>query len=267
MTPDQKEYPTAMCYDDNARPPLPPGPTGPAHGEDLVLTAADGTRFLAYAAHPALSSGAQIVIYPDVRGLHGFYKDLAVRFAEVGVHAVALDYFGRTAGLTARDDSFEFMPHVQQMHLPTFFADVDAALAYLRQGAGAGRPTLVVGFCIGGSLTLVSGTDAHFGFAGVIPFYSGFGRNFDGGGTALDRATESKSPVLGLYGGADPSIPVEQIDELGRRLSTAGVEHELVVYPCAPHSFFDRRAADFADASTDAWRRILAFIAAHSTAA
>src|SRR6266568_1262923 len=109
-----------MCYDDNARPPLPPGAAGQAHGEDIVLEAADGNHFAAYAAFPANPSGAQVIIYPDVRGLHQFYKELALRFAEVGITALALDYFGRTAGLTSRDESFDHKPHVQEIRIPTF---------------------------------------------------------------------------------------------------------------------------------------------------
>jgi carboxymethylenebutenolidase len=37
-----------------------------------------------------------------------------------------------------------------------------------------------------------------------------------------------------------------------------------VIYPGTPHSFFDRRLAEFADASADAWARVRGFIAAHS---
>jgi carboxymethylenebutenolidase len=254
-----------MCYDDHARPPDPPGTRGTARGEDLVLTAADGNQFAAYAAHPDQPTGAQILIYPDVRGLFQFYKDLALRFGEVGIAAVAIDYFGRTAGLTGRDESFEFMPHVGQLTLDGIYADARAALAYLRQGAGAGQPTFITGFCIGGTLTLYSGTQAEFGVAGLIPFYSGFRRALDPRGTALDAATEVKAPVLGLYGGADQGIPEEQVHELGNKLTQAGVEHELVIYPGAPHSFFDRYQTEYADASTDAWTRVLAFIAAHTS--
>src|SRR2546426_4649772 len=134
-----------MCYDDNARPPIPPGAGGTAQGEEIVLTAADGNRFAAYAARSGNPMGAQIVIYPDVRGLHQFYKELALRFAEVGIDAVAIDYFGRTAGISSRDDSFEYMPHVQQIRLETFFADVAAALAYLRLGEGVHRFTFTSG--------------------------------------------------------------------------------------------------------------------------
>ena len=80
-----------MCHSDESRPPAPPrqGEVG-AHG-DLRLTAADGNSFLAYEAHPAESSTRGIVILPDIRGLHLYYKHLAERFAEAGFHAVAFD--------------------------------------------------------------------------------------------------------------------------------------------------------------------------------
>jgi carboxymethylenebutenolidase len=38
------------------------------------------------------------------------------------------------------------------------------------------------------------------------------------------------------------------------------VEHELVSYEGAPHSFFDRKQDEFADASADAWQRVLGFV-------
>src|SRR5262249_8534853 len=121
-----------MCYDSNARPPIPPGDGGTAQSRELVLAAADGNRFAAFLATPDAPKGGGVIIYPDVRGLHQFYKDLAVRFAEQGVAALAIDYFGRTAGLTPRDDAFEYMPHVQQMRFETFQRDVDAAREHLR---------------------------------------------------------------------------------------------------------------------------------------
>lgn len=253
-----------MCYDDQAVPPSPPGNNGSAHGEDIVLAVGDGNRFAAYIARPDQPGKAQVVIYPDVRGLHHFYKELAMRYAEVGITALAIDYFGRSAGLTSREEPFDFMPHVQQMTLPTFFADVNAALAYLRQGEGAQRATFTTGFCMGGTLSFYSGTQ-DFGFAGLIGFYSGFTRAFAGAkGPLLQDAVHIKYPVLGLYGGADQAITHEQIQTFDEALDEAGVEHEIVIYPGAPHSFFDRRAAEYADASADSWKRILAFISAHS---
>lgn len=247
-----------MCYDDEARPPTPPGESGAASGQDIVLTAADGTEFAAYIATPETPKGAQILIYPDVRGLHQFYKELALRFAEVGYQALAIDYFGRTAGLTSRDDSFEFMPHVQQLKIDSFFEDVSAGLAYLRQSGN--NPVYVVGFCMGGSLSLQSGTNKDFGLAGLIPFYAGMTRDFGGRGTVLSIAHQVSYPVLGFFGGADQGIPVEQVHELETKLNEAGVKNTITIYDGAPHSFFDRRAADYADASADAWQQILTFI-------
>ena len=251
-----------MCYDDNARPPLPEGAIGAAHGEDLVLEASDGNRFAAYLATPSAPASAQVLILPDIRGLHQFYKDLALRFAEIGVAAIAMDYFGRTAGLTARDDSFEFMPHVQQAKPATIFADASAALAHLRAQTGADKASFSVGFCFGGALSFLCGTQ-DLGLAGVIGFYAGMARDF-GNGTLLDQAGMIGIPALGLFGGADQGIPAEQVEEFDRRLDATGVAHEIVIYPGAPHSFFDRKFAEFADASADAWERVRGFIAAQA---
>src|SRR5437867_3390880 len=190
-----------MCYDDNARPPVPPGASGKASGEDVVLTAEDDNRFAVYAAQPERAdvARAQVLIFPDVRGLHQFYKELALRFAEVGIGAVAMDYFGRTAGLTARDDSFEFWPHVQQLQAQTLQADIHAALGYMRQGEGAQRATFTVGFCLGGSISFLTGTEP-LGLAGVVGFYSGLTRQLPGfKGTVIDEAKGMECPVLGLF--------------------------------------------------------------------
>jgi carboxymethylenebutenolidase len=249
-----------MCYDDNARPPDPPAATQPAYGEELALNAADGNQFAAFAATPSSAATAHVLIYPDVRGLHQFYKELALRFAEVGVAAIAIDYFGRTAGIGARDESFEFMPHVQQLKLPTIMADAQAALDQLR--AIGDQAQYSVGFCLGGTISFLSGTQ-DLGLTGVIGFYSGMSRDL-GGGALLDRASQITRPALGLFGGADQGIPPEQVAAFDRQLDSAGVPHEIVTYPGAPHSFFDRRAADYAEASADAWKRVLGFIAAQS---
>ena len=86
-----------MCYDSSARPPFPTERRSAASGEDLVITATDGNQFNAYIARPETPLGGWVLILPDVRGLHRFYKDLALLFGEAGYHALAIDYFGRTA--------------------------------------------------------------------------------------------------------------------------------------------------------------------------
>jgi carboxymethylenebutenolidase len=253
-----------MCYDSDARPPNAPGAAGAATGKDIELVSADGNRFAAYAAHSGSPATAQLIIFPDVRGLHGFYKALAMRFAEKGIDTVAIDYFGRTAGISPRDDSFEYQAHVPQIQFPTLLADVRAATGYLRDAEAAPRATFTVGFCMGGAVSLLTGTD-DLDLAGVIAFYAGLGRNFPGaGGTPLELARDIRVPVLGLFGGADQGIPVTDVQKLDENLDASGVEHQIIIYPGAPHSFFDRKAAEYAEASADAWEQMLGFIAAHS---
>jgi carboxymethylenebutenolidase len=250
-----------MCYDDNARPPAPPGNTGHAEGKDIELTAGDGNRFMAYLATPNdATMKAGVLILPDVRGLFVFYKELALRFAEIGIPAIAMDYFGRTAGIGSRDESFVFMPHVDQITFAGVLADATAALAALPPGCDA---KFTLGFCLGGTLSFMSGT-SNLLLAGNIGFYSGVKRSIAGAGTLLEKAHEVKHPALGLFGGDDAGIPPEAVAAIDAAFDKAGVPHEVVTYPDAPHSFFDRRAADFADASADAWNRALRFIAANA---
>jgi carboxymethylenebutenolidase len=200
------------------------------------------------------------VIIPDVRGLYPFYIELAERFAQAGHHAIAFDYYGRTAGLGLRDDEFDFMPHRQEVKLEQALQDLSAAIAALRERTGA-EVVASLGFCFGGSLSFVAGAAPGLDLAGVVGLYGVLDRSrFDGQGV-LAQAADIRRPVLGLFGGADEAIPQEQIDELESALSETGVEHDLHVYPGAPHSFFDKKQDEFAEESEDAWRRILKFLA------
>ncbi len=189
---------------------------------------------------------------PDVRGLFRFYEQLAERFAAAGYPAIAIDYFGRTAGLGPREESFDWAPHIPQTTPETVALDVEAALAAL----GTDR-AITVGFCFGGAQSFMSATMGHAGLAGVVGFYGSLKR--DGQRWALDRAPESKVPVLGLFAGDDKNITPDQVRAFDDALP---VEHEIHVYEGAPHSFFDRRQEDYAAESKDAWERILGFIRA-----
>jgi carboxymethylenebutenolidase len=194
--------------------------------------------------------------------LHNFYRELALRFADVGLRALAIDYFGRTAPDSSRQEPFDYMPHVQQMTPETFGQDLAAAVDFVRQDEGHDLPTFTVGFCMGGALSLWSGTRG-LDLTGVIGFYAALTRTMGAVTPVVDFAGRIQSPVLGLFGGADESIPQDQIDRFEHELEAAGVPHEIVVYPGAPHSFFDRKASEFALASADAWSRVQGFIAGH----
>jgi len=254
-----------MCYDADAHPPLPPIRGAAADAGELTLTAADGTRVAAYHARAVAPGGAGIVILPDVRGLHPFFEELALRFAEAGVHAVAIDYFSRTAGTGRRPEGFDYGAHVGQMRPPTIEADIGAAVDHLRSIAGgAAQRVYTVGFCVGGRISFLQAA-SPFGLSGVIGFY---GPPTDAHCTGLaapaDLADRFKAPVLALWGGADQGIGPEAVAQFEAALAKADVEHRSIVYPDAPHSFFDRKATEFANASEDAWRQMLDFVKATS---
>ena len=254
-----------MCFDLDSQPPVAPIAGGALDHADLTLRAADGNTFAAFRTRASQPTGAGVVILPDVRGLYAFYEELALRFAEAGIDALAIDYFGRTAGVAKRDAEFSYMEHVQQTKLPELRSDVTAAAAELRRD-GRVKATFTIGFCFGGRLSYSSAT---FGLdlAGSIAFYGMPVGDRPGYPAPMSVAPAMASPILGLFGGADQAISAEAIAEFEAALDAAAVEHELVTYPGAPHSFFDKKAADFADAAADSWTRSLAFIAAHTPAA
>jgi carboxymethylenebutenolidase len=251
-----------MCVDNDSRPPIAPIAGGSAGSEDLRLVSADGTRFMAYAARASKPTGAGMVVIPDVRGLHAYYKELADRFAEVGVDSVAIDFFGRTASSDDRGDSFDFMAHVPQTKPETLQADIAAAAAHLRSAKGGGvRSLFSVGFCFGGALSYFQAASG-LGYAGVVAFYGwplGLKRWPDRP-KPIDAVSRFTCPLLSLFGGADEGIPQGDVDQFVGACKKANVRHDMTVYPGAPHSFFDRKQAEFADASADAWRRVQAFV-------
>jgi carboxymethylenebutenolidase len=252
-----------VCFDTNARPPLPPVSGGAARGRLTTLRSDDGTEFAAFAAATDKSGSPGVVILPDVRGLYGYYHDLANRFAEAGSHAVAIDYFGRTAGVGTRDDEFDFWSHVQQCKPHEVSQDVAAAIAYLRSEEGIDS-IFTVGFCFGGRASFNESAQGH-GLAGVIGFYGRVGQRDDKDTDApILRASDYKAPVLGLFGGADQGIPTDDVEKFGMALDEAGIDNEIMIYEGAPHSFFDRAFEQFKEECDDAWRRVLAFIAKHS---
>jgi carboxymethylenebutenolidase len=251
-----------MCFELDSLPPIPAISGAAVSHDDLVLEAADGTRFAAFAASPDEPSGNGVVVLPDVRGLYRFYEELALRFAERGIAAVAIDYFGRTAGVGKRDDDFPYTEHVQQTTPEGIQADVAAAVAYLRSpAAGSCLAVFTVGFCFGGRNSWLAAAGGH-GLAGAIGFYGNPGER-DGAPGPTQRAAEIDAPILALQAGDDANITAAHNAEFERALDAAGVEHELVTYAGAPHSFFDRKHEEFADASEDAWARVLAFIERH----
>jgi carboxymethylenebutenolidase len=250
-----------MCFEHDSAPPIPVVAGAAVSHDDLVLHAADGTDFAAFVATPDGDANVGIVILPDVRGLYRFYEELALRCAERRYAAVAIDYFGRTAGAAKRDDDFEYAPHVEQTSAGGVKADTRAAVDHLR-GFGC-TSIFTLGFCMGGRLSWLA-SSWGLGLAGAIGFYGRPGPFSDGRPGPTQQVADFEAPILALQAGDDANITAEHNAEFDQALTDAGVEHEVVTYEGAPHSFFDRKQANFAEASDDAWRRVLAFVEQHA---
>jgi carboxymethylenebutenolidase len=249
-----------MCFEYDSHPPIAPIAGGAVASRTLTLEAADGNRFAAFQADAAAPSGAGMVVLPDVRGLHRYYEELTLRFAEAGIDAIAIDYFGRSAGVGTRAEGFDFMSHVERTTWPGLLADIRAAAEQLRRDRGI-RGLCSVGFCFGGRLSFDLATIPDLAMSGVVGFYGwpvGPGRG--GVPAPADHAAEMRAAVLGLFGGADRGITPDVVAAFETALTSAGVTHTIVTYDGAPHSFFDRSFEEHADASADAWQRVLAFV-------
>ena len=176
--------------------------------------------------------------------------------------SVAIDFFARTAPQEDRSEAFDFMSQVPLTKPETLQADIAAAAAYLRTADGGQVKSLYsVGFCFGGALSYLQAASG-LGYAGVIGFYgwpSGLKRWPDRP-KPIDAVSRYTCPVLSIFGGADEGIPQTAVDEFGAACRKAGVKHDATVYPGAPHSFFDRKYTEFAEASADAWKRVQAFV-------
>jgi len=248
-----------MCFELDSLPRVARIAGAAVSHDDIELEAADGNRFAAFEATSDEPKGIGVVILPDVRGLYRFYEELALRFAERGYHALAIDYFGRTAGAAKRGDDFDYSEHVARTTPEGIQADVRAAVEHLRPRT---RAIFTVGFCFGGRNSWLAAASGH-GLAGAVGFYGNPGER-DGAPGPAQRAAELNAPILALQAGDDQHITAEMNAGFERALTDAGVEHELVTYEGAPHSFFDRRYEEFAAASEDAWQRVLELLDRHT---
>lgn len=234
---------------------------GSSDETDLRLTPGDGKPLNAFAVRAARPTGAGVVIIPDPRGLAPFYRELTKRFAEAGIDAVAVDYLTRHGVPSPRPEQFDFMSAIRQaMSSPEGLdADVAAGIEYLRSPQGGSVASVfTVGFCFGGA-TSWRQSARQDDLAGVIGFY---GRP----GLVRDLIPEMKAPLLLLVAGADQATTPEDNAAFDRELTEGKVPHRTVVYPGAPHSFFDRSFDQHQAASDDAWKQMLSFIQEHTKA-
>ena len=243
------------------------GPAAPAavKEEDRTIRAGDGAELREFLALPATGfrRGAVLIIH-DIWGYTDFYKDLARRITQHGHAAALVDFFGRQGDLpesmrapertgTKPDAMARAVQRAQQLSDERFLADMQTAVDDLL-ARGASR-VAAWGFCMGGRLAHVAAARVS-GLAGVVAYY-GHLQAERGRLSPLRLASDIKIPLLGIFGGADPGIPPEQIAAFRDALKT---DKEIVVYPDAPHGFLRYGATDHRVAIDDALQRTFRFL-------
>ncbi|CAM3577664.1 dienelactone hydrolase family protein [Kibdelosporangium persicum] len=247
-----------MCYDRDARPPVPAVDTASVAVDELVLVSADGTAFAAFRADPARPDGAALVVLLDHRGLCPFYERLAVALAAHGHPAVVIDYFGRTAGTDhRRNENFPAPSDLAGLTRDGMDADLLAAARHVRE-RGA-ESVVALGFCLGGRLVFFASAP-RYGLDGVIGFYGHPGTGGPYGPGPAQHASELSAPILGLFGGADEAIPPDVVEQFELALTAAGVPHTISSYPGAPHGFFDVRHDEHQATCESAWQLVQDFL-------
>jgi carboxymethylenebutenolidase len=228
---------------------------------DVKIAVSDG-EMPAYFARPAnVANPPVILVAMEIFGLHEYIKDVTRRLAKLGAFAVAPDYYFRKGDLTKITEMKDLFPIVNAKPDTELFSDLDATVAWAKAQGGDTNRLGIMGFCRGGRTVWLYSTHnpnlkAGVAFYGSLadPHSEAMPKN------ALDLAAEVKEPVLGLYGGADTGISVDQVEKMKAELKEAGKTAEFKIYPDAPHGFHaDYRPSYRKEAAEDAWQQLEAW--------
>jgi carboxymethylenebutenolidase len=230
----------------------------------ITLDTADGPM-PCYEAVPDGGAARGVVVIQEAFGVNPHIEDVTRRFADAGYHAVAPHVFHRAGGGTAPYDDFsKVLPLFEGLTDDGFLMDVDAALAHLQANGITAASTGIVGFCMGGRVTFLVAINRALGAASG--FYGGgiVTARFPQFPALVDRASELKTPWLGLFGDEDGSIPVDDVEALRTALAQVDVPTDVVRYAGAEHGFHcDVRPSYDKAAATDAWARTLTWFATY----
>jgi carboxymethylenebutenolidase len=232
---------------------------------DAKVKVADG-EMPVYYARPANAQNPPVVLVAmEIFGLHEYIKDVTRRLAKLGALAVAPDYYFRVGeDLTKITEAPKLMPFVNKKSDAELFSDLDATVAWAKSQGGDTNRLAIIGFCRGGR-TVWEYAAHNGGIKAAVAFYGSLvdpdAQKSIWPKNPIERASEMKAPVLGLYGEADQGIPVSQVETMKKALQEAGKTFEIKVYPGAPHGFHaDYRASYRKEAADDAWKEMTAWL-------
>ena len=253
---------------------------GPLMAQQAIKTPADGLvvadltipvpggQLPIYTAAPKRAGKFPVVIViPEVFGLHEYQRDIARRLAKLGYYAVSLDPFFRSGDLSKVADIKQVIAAANTLTDAQAFADLDALVAWVEKQPNADAKKLgITGMCRGGR-TVWMYTAHNPKIKAAVAWYGGLSPAPPGMTTTpMDITDKLNAPVLGLYGGADGGIPLQQVERLRAGLLAFGKDKEsiIVVYPDMPHAFHaDYRNTYRKEAAEDGWKRMLAWFKKH----
>ena len=213
-----------------------------------------------------------VLVVQEIFGVHEHVKDVCRRLAKLGYFAIAAELYHRQGDVSKMTDNQEIFAKVVN-HVPDsqVMSDLDASVVYAESTGKADTSRLgITGFCWGGRITWTYCVHNPKVKAGV----AWYGRLVAPQKAPLqpaypvELAPHLKVPVLGLYGGADASIPVENVEQMRAALKAAGnTISEIIVYDGAPHAFYaDYRPNYRKEAAEDGWKRMQAWFKKYGVA-
>jgi carboxymethylenebutenolidase len=242
--------------------------TGLDAGEVKIPTA-DG-EIPAYRAQPAAAGPlATVLVVQEIFGVHEHIKDVCRRFAKQGYCAVAPELYARQGDVSKYTDYREIMSNVvSKVPDAQVMSDLDATARWADKNGGDAKRVGVTGFCWGGRIVWLYAAHSKDLKAGVAWYGRLLGTTNELQPTyPIDVAAKLKAPVLGLYGGKDDGIPMEDVEKMQAALAAAKSPSKIVVFPEAPHGFnADYRPSYRPDAAKDGWQQCLAWFRTHGVA-
>jgi len=193
-----------------------------------------------------------IVVIHEWWGLNDWVKEQAAKLADQGYVALAVDlYRGKVA--TTPDEAHEIMRGVPEDRAQR---DLHAAVEFLKAQSNVNKDRIgAIGWCMGGGYALDVALLEPSLRADVINY----------GHLATDPGSIAKihAAVLGIFGGQDRGIPVDDVKKFEQALKQQGNKVEIVIYPDAGHAFENpnNKTGYRADDAADAWKRTVTFLA------
>jgi carboxymethylenebutenolidase len=194
-----------------------------------------------------------VVVIQEWWGLVPHIQEVADRFAAAGFAAIAPDLWDGKIAKTPDEAGRLYMA----LEIDRAERQIADAVTGLREHAGVKGKVGVVGFCMGGILAVYAASKNRE-LSAAVDFYGGHPK------VKPDYAALRETPVLGVFGEKDGSVPPSVGEGMKQEITAAGGTCEIHVYP-AGHAFFNDHRPEVHDAKSaaDAWEKTLAFFRKH----